>query len=702
MPTSEKNKTLVVDADNTIYERKEHNNKYVSLYYNGDKSLAALYERDGEAPGKETGKYRFSTVNDSGLDNLSRLQPSAILVTKPGMTLENVVDSFLGANREMLLLPLQLANGGIASNEELPVGFQVQVPNGFFESRFNASVQREADISRIVGDMGPTMLTPEFDEPSFGIKEVLPMAIAAAVAAVVMIYAPQFAPAALSILSKTAAGAAALTAGEIARQASSIALNTQQGIDMEKLGKQAIIGAITGGAAGASQVASQTMLGTTLDKATQGQQIMASMQTAAAVNLSQQLADKSASFSWNQLVCDMLLSAVGTVEARKIPQFDSMLKQYAAEVATVLVNAGLSAAMAKALQNKEISPQAFTIGLASQIAASAPKAWDTVSGNRERIAAQSQKAENIKTPVQQRETKMEAKRQTEQQKAKTNAPVKSVASAKKARSENKGSATKKPVLTGYKTTKPKQPVNMDWMHGTNEIGTLSELRGNVNSRLKAEAPYAIAIQKERDKEIELAQEAALAKMGIAITLLAIAPTPVQPFAAGARTVLALYRMARSIQRTQNTQNSSAIKSTGGRQYDSMKAWEQAEEEAIEFYKQIKISSNEDVKAISFHTNIPEYRINRIKQHLFFKEHKLTEGRVSTFDHDIEIADAWRRLQTGKYVEEDLNLLQHEYFESKFESLYSTDYITAHKAAESTGRKWQPENVMTTTLNRRLK
>jgi hypothetical protein len=300
--------------------------------------------------------------------------------------------------------------------------------------------------------MGPTMLTPEFDEPSFGIKEVLPMAIAAAVAAVVMIYAPQFAPAALSILSKTAAGAAALTAGEIARQASSIALNTQQGIDMEKLGKQAIIGAITGGAAGASQVASQAMLGTTLDKATQGQQIMASMQTAAAVNLSQQLADKSASFSWNQLVCDMLLSAVGTVEARKIPQFDSMLKQYAAEVATVLVNAGLSAAMAKALQNKEISPQAFTIGLASQIAASAPKAWDTVSGNRERIAAQSQKAENIKTPVQQRETKMEAKRQTEQQKAKTNAPVKSVASAKKARSENKGSATKKPVLNGYRNS----------------------------------------------------------------------------------------------------------------------------------------------------------------------------------------------------------------------------------------------------------
>jgi hypothetical protein len=452
MPTSEKNKTLVVDADNTIYERKEHNNKYVRMYYNGDKSLVALYERDGETAGKETGKYRFSTVNDSGLDNLSRLQPSAILVTKPGMTLENVVDSFLGANREMLLLPLQLANGGIASNEELPVGFQVQVPNGFFESRFNASVQREADISRIVGDMGPTMLTPEFDEPSFGIKEVLPMAIAAAVAAVVMIYAPQFAPAALSILSKTAAGAAALTAGEIARQASSIALNTQQGIDMEKLGKQAIIGAITGGAAGASQVASQTMLGTTLDKATQGQQIMASMQTAAAVNLSQQLADKSASFSWNQLVCDMLLSAVGTVEARKIPQFDSMLKQYAAEVATVLVNAGLSAAMAKALQNKEISPQAFTIGLASQIAASAPKAWDTVSGNRERIAAQSQKAENIKTPVQQRETKMEAKRQTEQQKAKTNAPVKSVASAKKARSENKGSATKKPVLNGYRNS----------------------------------------------------------------------------------------------------------------------------------------------------------------------------------------------------------------------------------------------------------
>ena len=35
------------------------------------------------------------------------------------------------------------------------------------------------------------------------------------------------------------------------------------------------------------------------------------------------------------------------------------------------------------------------------------------------------------------------------------------------------------------------------------------------------------------------------------------------------------------------------------------------------------------------------------------------------------------------------ILNHEYFESKFESFYKTDYRTAHNKTEESGRIWDP-------------
>ena len=100
--------------------------------------------------------------------------------------------------------------------------------------------------------------------------------------------------------------------------------------------------------------------------------------------------------------------------------------------------------------------------------------------------------------------------------------------------------------------------------------------------------------------------------------------------------------------------------------------------------------------------MPEFQVSRIKQHLFMDSHILDGGRVAGFDPDIEIADAWRRLKTSTLHPEDLKLLQHEYFESRFERMFSTDYRLAHSAAIRSERDWFPERVdqPTNTFGRR--
>ena len=50
-----------------------------------------------------------------------------------------------------------------------------------------------------------------------------------------------------------------------------------------------------------------------------------------------------------------------------------------------------------------------------------------------------------------------------------------------------------------------------------------------------------------------------------------------------------------------------------------------------------------------------------------------------------------KIQKNKvyYNQNDIDLLNHEYFESKFESFYKTDYRTAHNKTEESGRIWDP-------------
>ncbi len=126
--------------------------------------------------------------------------------------------------------------------------------------------------------------------------------------------------------------------------------------------------------------------------------------------------------------------------------------------------------------------------------------------------------------------------------------------------------------------------------------------------------------------------------------------------------------------------------TGGRQID-YDAYIKRLNTIDSEYANIRIDTT-DISKIAQNTGMPEWKIRRIKEHVFYNEHLLDSG-LRKFDADPEIADAWYRLTDGNYNQNDLDLLNHEYFESKYEKVYQTDYRTAHNKAEEAGRIWNP-------------
>ncbi|WP_088549137.1 hypothetical protein [Paenibacillus aquistagni] len=126
--------------------------------------------------------------------------------------------------------------------------------------------------------------------------------------------------------------------------------------------------------------------------------------------------------------------------------------------------------------------------------------------------------------------------------------------------------------------------------------------------------------------------------------------------------------------------------TGGRNNLSVDEYFRLEAEASKMYDSIRVSTS-DVQAISKNTGIAESRIQRIKDHVFNNEHIKSSGN-GRFDPDYEIAQAWTRLQQGTYNKKDIDLLNHELFESRFEGIFKTNYETAHDAAVRSGRPWE--------------
>ncbi|MBC6310488.1 hypothetical protein HCJ66_13185 [Listeria sp. FSL L7-1582] len=138
----------------------------------------------------------------------------------------------------------------------------------------------------------------------------------------------------------------------------------------------------------------------------------------------------------------------------------------------------------------------------------------------------------------------------------------------------------------------------------------------------------------------------------------------------------------------NTAPSFEFAETGAR---NISAEQFFREEALaeEMYANFRAMGKQDIKSISSNTGVPEWRVERIKNHVFNNLH-IKDSGIARFDPDFEIAQAWERLRLGTFKNSDLQLLDHEIFEAKFESIFNTDYRTAHNKTIESGRPWDFE------------
>jgi hypothetical protein len=106
----------------------------------------------------------------------------------------------------------------------------------------------------------------------------------------------------------------------------------------------------------------------------------------------------------------------------------------------------------------------------------------------------------------------------------------------------------------------------------------------------------------------------------------------------------------------------------------------------------------DLALISQNTGWSSFKIDRIKNHIFFDDtHVIIDAqkdveRIGRFHADPEIANAWSRLIRSDSMQNDVDLLNHEYFESKVEKLFKLDYHTAHNfTVDVAKRPWNVPN-----------
>lgn len=108
--------------------------------------------------------------------------------------------------------------------------------------------------------------------------------------------------------------------------------------------------------------------------------------------------------------------------------------------------------------------------------------------------------------------------------------------------------------------------------------------------------------------------------------------------------------------------------------------------ADEAYDAIRASST-DVAEIASKTGFKPSNIQKVKDHLFIKEHLLDRyvkqgvpATIRRFDSDVGIAQAWNRLRQGTHTADDIKLLKHEIAEAWYMRRHGPSYNTAHEAA----------------------
>lgn len=119
--------------------------------------------------------------------------------------------------------------------------------------------------------------------------------------------------------------------------------------------------------------------------------------------------------------------------------------------------------------------------------------------------------------------------------------------------------------------------------------------------------------------------------------------------------------------------------TGGNVIEYMRMMERKGKQASAEYD--KIRETDDVALVAKASGMTVEDIRTIKNHVFFNEHELYDGR-GRFAPDYDMAVAWRRLVEGRPEERDILLLAHELLENQYEMEYNMSASEAHaKASE---------------------
>lgn len=115
-----------------------------------------------------------------------------------------------------------------------------------------------------------------------------------------------------------------------------------------------------------------------------------------------------------------------------------------------------------------------------------------------------------------------------------------------------------------------------------------------------------------------------------------------------------------------------------------KTWEKLSAE--EKYESIR-NSKTDVDAIAKNTGYKSKNIQKCKNHLFYDIHRLDPYEslgepveTKRFDANENQARAWKRLEEGTYIKEDLTWLKHEKAEQWYELKHDAGYSESHEKA----------------------
>lgn len=126
--------------------------------------------------------------------------------------------------------------------------------------------------------------------------------------------------------------------------------------------------------------------------------------------------------------------------------------------------------------------------------------------------------------------------------------------------------------------------------------------------------------------------------------------------------------------TNTSSDSSDIMNTGALNEYS----DRANEHAQRYYESVRHMTS-DVDKISAATGWKKEAIEKIKEHVFIKEHDLGNGYPERFAPSYHMSQSWQRLISGKFKEQDIVLLKHEYLELALMKKGHTQY-EAHIAA----------------------